>query len=330
MVLKYAMMFRAGDINVTLCSSAIDIMAVLVEFGIAPCLRADGILPSLRKHHQARSETLSIVRPHLWFRPIPTCSPASMKERIRGKPKRGTPWKPRRPQASLSASPMTDSSSHPQTMSPATTSPPTQSGRRRSAATQPPSPSLLLHSMATILRGSPPTHCSPPDPRMQFVATMSFPGSSSTWRSAPLAFGESKRLCLHPVTHSDSEHFRERLGILYDLVFELRREVADLKFRLQATEDNVTTFLQVLSAMHSELSTGPSGTAPGEAIDPEMDSVLRQATTKQKETTRSGPVEHKEREECKETCRDDQLLNTEAEPWAEDLRATWLGSSPGV
>jgi hypothetical protein len=324
------MMVKVRGINATLCSSAICIMAWLVVFGIAPCLRTEGLLPSRRKHNQARPETFSIVYLQFWFIPVQTCSPASMKERIRGKPKRGSPWKPRRPPVSLSASPMTGSSSHPQTMSPAATPPPAQSVHLRSAATQPPSPSLLLHSMATIPRGSPPTQRCPQDPRMQFVATMSFPGSSSTWRSAPLAFGESKRLRLHPAAQLDSEHFRERLGILYDLVFELRREVADLKFRLQATEDNVATFLHILSAMHSELSSGPSGTTPGEALDTEMDSMLRQAAARQKEAERSGPVENKEREECKEKCGDDQPINTEAEPWAEDLRATWLGFSPGV
>jgi hypothetical protein len=165
---------------------------------------------------------------------------------------------------------------------------------------------------------------------MQFFATMSFPGSSSTWRSAPRAFGEAKRLCLHHAAHLDSEHFRERLGILYDLVFELRREVADLKFRLQATEDNVATFLQILSTMQTELSSDPTGTTPGEAIDTEMDGMLRQAAARQKEAEHSGPAENKEREERKEKCGDDQPINTEAEPWAEDLRAAWLGFSPGV
>jgi hypothetical protein len=53
------------------------------------------------------------------------------------------------------------------------------------------------------------------------------------------------------------------VGILYDLVFELRREVADLKFRLQATEDNVATFLHILSTIHSELSSDPAGNTPG-------------------------------------------------------------------
>jgi hypothetical protein len=95
------------------------------------------------------------------------------------------------------------------------------------------------------------------------------------------------------------------VGILYDLVFELRREVADLKFHLQATEDNVATFLHILSTMHSELSSDPAGNTQGEAFDTEMDSMLRQAVTKQKEEERSGPVENKEREERKEKRWDD-------------------------
>jgi hypothetical protein len=165
---------------------------------------------------------------------------------------------------------------------------------------------------------------------MQFVATMSFPASSSTWRSAPLAFVDSKRLSIHTATQPNGEHFRERLGILYDLVFELRREVADLKFRLQATEANVATFLHILSAMHSELSADPSGTPMGEALDDEMDGVLRQAATRKRTAEQSDPVENMEREASKEHCGNEQPINTDAEPWAEELRATWLGFSPGV
>jgi hypothetical protein len=95
------------------------------------------------------------------------------------------------------------------------------------------------------------------------------------------------------------------VGILYDLVFELRREVVDLKFRLQATEDNVATFLHILSTIHSELSSDPAGNTLGEAFDTETDSMLRQAAAKQKEEEQSGPVENKEREERKEKRWDD-------------------------
>jgi hypothetical protein len=160
---------------------------------------------------------------------------------------------------------------------------------------------------------------------MQFIATMSFPRPSSIWRSAPTAFGESKRARLHPAGHLDSENFKERLGILYDLVFELRREMADLKFRLQATEYNVVTFLHILSTMQSELSSDPAGSSLREAPDIEMDSMRRQATERQKDVERSGPVEDKEHVERKEQCQDDQPTNFETKPWIEDLRATWIG-----
>ena len=165
---------------------------------------------------------------------------------------------------------------------------------------------------------------------MQFVATMSFPASSSTWRSAPSSFADSKRLILHSATQPDGEHFRERLGILYDLVFELRREVADYKCRLQATEDNVASFLHTLSAMHSELSPDPSGTPMGEAHDADMEGMLRQAETRKRPAEHSDPVENKEREVTKEQFGNEQPSNTDAEPWAEELRDTWLGSSTGV
>jgi hypothetical protein len=40
----------------------------------------------------------------IWFIPVQTCSPTPMKEMIRGKPKRGSPWKTRRPPVSPSTS----------------------------------------------------------------------------------------------------------------------------------------------------------------------------------------------------------------------------------
>jgi hypothetical protein len=130
------------------------------------------------------------------------------------------------------------------------------------------------------------------------------------------------------------EHFRERLGILYDLVFELRREVADFKFRIQATEDNVASFLRTLSAMHSELSPDPSGTPMGEAPAADIVGVLRQAATRKRPAEHSDPVENKEREVTKEPAVEqpgnEQPSNTVAEPWAAELRDTWLGFSPGV
>jgi hypothetical protein len=266
-------------IYATLCFPAICNMAWLVSFVIPPCMRLEGLLPSRRRHNPASSAIWSTGYQQFWLlaprakhRP-----PATMRERIRGKPKRGSPWRPRKPSLSPSTSPITGSSTHPPILSPGATPLPAQTKRRRPSATVPPQQSQLPHAMASIPRGTPTTPRCPPDPRMQFFASMSFPASSSTWRSEPRAFGAAKRLCLHQATHPDSEHLRDRLGILYDLVFELRREVADLKFRLQSTEDNVATFLQILSTMQMDLSSDPTGITPGGEIDTELDDMLRQA-----------------------------------------------------
>jgi hypothetical protein len=317
---------EARGINATPCSHAPCIMARPVCFGITTCKCSDGLPPSRRTLHQAcTAAILFFVYPHHWSDPVPPRSPANMKERLRGKPKRGSPWKPRRPQASPLVSPATGSSSLPQSFSSDATPPPLQSLHFRSALTPPPSQPTLLHSMATIQRGVTPTPRSPPDPRLHFMATMSFPRSSSTWRSAPAAFGEFKRARLHPTSHLDSENFKERLGILFDLVFELRREIADLKFRLHATEDNVATFLHILSTMQTELSSDPAVSSPGEVPDIAMDKARRQAEEKQKEEERTGPVEAEEQVERHERRKDDQPANFETEPWIEDLRATWIG-----
>jgi hypothetical protein len=165
---------------------------------------------------------------------------------------------------------------------------------------------------------------------MQFYASMSFPASASTWRSEPRASGAAKRLWLHPPTHLDRDNFKERLGVLYDLVFELRREVADLKFRFQATEDNVETFLQILSTMQMGFYADPASTAPVGEVDTGLDELPRQATAGQTEAEHRIPPEHTEREENKVQGEDDQLNKAATETWAADLGAAWLGFSPGV
>jgi len=134
--------------------------------------------------------------------------------------------------------------------------------------------------------------------------------------------------------HLDSDHFRDRLVILYDLVFELRTEVADLKYRLQATEENVASFLQIISTMHSELSSDPVDSAPGEAPDTDtgagMDGMQWPTEEKQEKVERRGQAEDTARDERKEKRWDDQPTFIEEEPWTEDLRATWIGYLLGV
>jgi hypothetical protein len=46
--------------------------------------------------------------------------------------------------------------------------------------------------------------------------------------------------------------------------------VVDLKYRLQATEENMASFLQIITSMHLKLSTDPVVSAPGEAPETAM------------------------------------------------------------
>jgi hypothetical protein len=118
------------------------------------------------------------------------------------------------------------------------------------------------------------------------------------------------------------------------LVFELRREVADLQFRLQATEENVASFLQILSSMHAELSSGPVEPtpveAPAAATGEGMDRAQRPTEVEREKDERGSKAEETARDEGKEKQWADQPTYIEEEPWTEDLRATWIGYMPGV
>jgi hypothetical protein len=169
---------------------------------------------------------------------------------------------------------------------------------------------------------------------MKFSAPMPIPGPSSNLSGEPPTYGEPKRARLHPTDLFDSAHFRDRLVILHDLVFELRQEVADLQFRLQATEENVASFLQIISSMHTELSSDPVDSAPVEApaaaTGEGMDRVQRPAEVRRENDERGSQAEDTARDEGKEKQWEDQPTYIEEEPWTEDLRATWIGYLPGV
>jgi hypothetical protein len=68
--------------------------------------------------------------------------------------------------------------------------------------------------------------------------------------SGPTLQGEPERAGPQFPDSFDRAQFKDSLSILYNLVFELRQEVVDLHFRLQATDVKVVSFLQILSAMH--------------------------------------------------------------------------------
>jgi hypothetical protein len=325
-------MGKSGGIYATLRFPRNSNMAWSVAYVLRPCSRSEGLLPSRRKHTFAFTTTRSTC--YLQYRLLaPSANPrhpALMRERIRGKPKRGSPWQPTQPSLSPSTSPITGSSTHPPTLSPSVTPTPAKTKRRKSSNSSTPRQPSLPRAMATIPSGSPITPRSPIDPRLQFYASMSFPASASTWRSEPRTTGAAKRLWLHPPTHLDRDSFKERLGVLYDLVFELRREVADLKFRFQATEDNVETFLQILATMQGGFYADPANNAPGGEADTGSDKPLCQVSAGQTVEEHRNSPENAEQEKNKEQAEDEHPNKAMTEAWAADLGAAWLGFSPGV
>jgi hypothetical protein len=145
--------------------------------------------------------------------------------------------------------------------------------------------------------------------------------------------------------------FKDNLAILYGLVFELRQGVADLQFRLQATDEKVEVFLQTLSSMQAAFSSDSAEATPTE--DPraapgvghdrpqcssetaraqgvqgrnvaEKDSagiLMQSATTKADGTMGEVQVDRQWA---------DEVTYIEEEPWTEDLHTTWPGYPPGV
>jgi hypothetical protein len=134
-----------------------------------------------------------------------------------------------------------------------------------------------------------------------------------------------------PLTERSS---RDNLAILHTLVFELRQEVADLHYRVEATEAKVANFLQILASMHDALFPDPEEATP--EGDPEFDGDEDQ------HPVTSPPVMSREKErhedDAKEAERNqeddeqwgDGTAYIEEEPWPGDLPATWPSYQPGV
>jgi hypothetical protein len=167
--------------------------------------------------------------------------------RPRGRPRRGSPWKPRRPSVTPPGSPSVCSSPRPQSESIAALPQDPQGAMVISMATIPRSPISLSHHLH--------------DPLVNFHPPAPILGSSGD----PPPHGAPKRAEPHSTGSFDRMHFRDRLLIMHDLVFELRQEVADLNYRLQATDEKVASCLQLLSSMQAALTSDPVEAMPREA-----------------------------------------------------------------
>jgi hypothetical protein len=71
--------------------------------------------------------------------------------------------------------------------------------------------------------------------------------------SDPPLRGESKREVPGFSESFDRARVKEIMSALHDLVFELRQEVTDLNYRLQATDAKVASFLRIILSLHEAL-----------------------------------------------------------------------------
>jgi hypothetical protein len=230
--------------------------------------------------------------------------------RPRGRPRRGSPWKPRRPPITPPDSTSADSSPRHQSVS---TPVSLQAPQFRSMAIIPKTPISLLR----LIQNPEPSHT---------------PAGNIGCGPAP----QRKPNTAEP-HHRDSfdrAQFRDNLAILHTLVFELRQEVADLHFRMEATEAKVANFLQILSSMHAALFPDPVEASP--KGDPEVDkdegqhNVTSPPVMSRKKERHEDDAEEAERNQEDDKQWGDGTTYIEEEPWPGDLPATWTSYQPGV
>jgi hypothetical protein len=149
-----------------------------------------------------------------YFIPQPVTMP-----RERGKPRRGSPWSPRRPSPSPPASRTST-----RTLAPWSANPPPLPN----PAPAEPLPGILLPVI-------PPRHSA------EDLPSLRRPGNYT--QQAPVS--------------NTGVQLRDNLDNIYDLVFELRKEIDDLHFRVNSTNAKVTTLLHLLASMSASFPSHP-------------------------------------------------------------------------
>jgi len=159
-------------------------------------------------------------------------------------------------------------------------------------------------------------------------------GPQDNWGAYPSPQPVPKRAGPCYPENIDRVQFAESLAILQDLVFELRQEVADIKFRFQATEGKVASFMNIISSMHEALFSAPNDTRPTE--HPEDTTAAAQINTPtseaagwQQQERRDDSQAHAGTNEADEHW-DYGVTHIEEEPWTGDLPATWPNYKPTV
>jgi hypothetical protein len=134
--------------------------------------------------------------------------------------------------------------------------------------------------------------------------------------------------------HIDRIQFAESLAILHDLAFELRREVADLQYRFQATEGKVASFMHIVSSMHEALFSAPEDTCPTEHTEnpTEAAPLSTQPSGAAGEQQKESRTDSKDLASTREAAEqwDYGVTFIEEEPCSGDALATWPTYKPTI
>jgi hypothetical protein len=225
--------------------------------------------------------------------------------RLRGRPKRGSPWKPRRPSSSRSVSSSLCSSFR------------SQSSRSNSGHLSSTSRSLeYAHPPSWALV----PYAATPPPRP--------PGESPLppWHPEPDPHQTSRGAGPLPRDASTPAQLWDSLAVLYDLVFGIRQGVDDLTFRLQETDDKVDIFLSTLASLQDSLIHRQKEDSPvQEQSEPQEDPAMGAAKgTDMGATSGSKAANTGDEEEG------DQTTFIEEEPWTDDVKPMQPDYSPYV
>jgi hypothetical protein len=228
--------------------------------------------------------------------------------RPRGRPRRGSPWKPRRPSVSPSDSPSISSS------------PRLQSGHFSASSHGLTNPQFNCMAMVPRTPSSPQRHLlSPPvNPSVPTPALdpLGYMGGDEHPHHASRGAGP------HPHDSFTAAQIRDSLAALNDLVFGIRQGVEDLNYRLQETDAKVELFLRTLSSLQDSLASSPAEAVPME--EPGA------ATGAGKDVARESKADDTAGDVEDGKIWADQPTYVEEEPWPGDLQAKWPDFSPGV
>jgi hypothetical protein len=195
----------------------------------------------------------------LTLRPRPVFGTASARSvgwtmtRPRGRPRRGSPWKPRRPSVSPSDSPSISSSPRHHSGHLSAYSHDRMNSHSTRGALVPRTSSSPLHYPHS-------PSVTPFDPTSDFDP-LGFLGGVEHSQHASRGAGPLPRGPFTNVQLWDS------MAALYDLVFGIRQGVEDLNYRLQETRAKVDLFLRTLTSLQSSLTSSSTEDAPMEEPD---------------------------------------------------------------